>query len=78
MSQISPPKPGRYRHYKGAEYEVIDLATHSETGERLVLYRCLYGERSLWVRPLAMFQEQVRVDGKLVPRFAPLEGGKPA
>lgn len=62
--------PGRYRHYKGGEYEVIDLVRHSETEELLVLYRPLYGEMNLWVRPLTMFTESVEVAGKTVPRFA--------
>lgn len=62
--------PGRYRHYKGNEYEVIDLARHSETLEWLVVYRPLYGEGALWVRPYAMFLETVTVDGQSVPRFA--------
>jgi hypothetical protein len=62
--------PGTYRHYKGNLYEVIDVATHSETEERLVVYRALYGERGLWVRPLVMFTETVEVDGVAVPRFA--------
>ena len=61
--------PGKYRHYKGGEYEVIGVATHSETEEQLVVYRPLYGERGLWVRPLAMFCEEVDVDGQRVPRF---------
>ena len=64
--------PGTYRHYKGNLYEVVDVATHSETEERLVVYRALYGERGLWVRPLAMFTETVEVDGETVARFAPL------
>lgn len=64
---------GRYRHYKGGEYEVLDLVRHSETEEQLVLYRPLYGDQSLWVRPLAMFLESVEVDGQRVPRFALLE-----
>lgn len=64
------PQPGRYQHYKGPFYEVIGVATHSETEERLVVYRALYGEQGLWVRPLAMFCQQVEVDGRLVPRFA--------
>jgi hypothetical protein len=63
-------KPGRYRHYKGNEYEVIDTVRHSETEEEMVLYRALYGARGLWVRPLAMFTETVVVDGNAVPRFA--------
>ena len=62
--------PGRYRHYKGNEYEVIGVARHSETDERLVVYRPLYNDTGLWVRPLAMFLETVTVDGKAVPRFA--------
>ncbi len=61
--------PGRYRHYKGKEYEVIGVARHSETEEELVVYRCLYGDHSLWVRPLAMFVEPVAVEGEAVPRF---------
>ena len=63
-------KSGRYRHYKGRFYEVIDVARHSETEELLVIYRCLYGDYSLWVRPLAMFLETVTVNGKNLPRFA--------
>jgi hypothetical protein len=62
--------PGRYRHYKGNFYEVIGVARHSETGEKLVVYRCLYEDRSLWVRPLGMFIENVIVDGRKVPRFS--------
>lgn len=60
---------GRYRHYKGQFYQVIGVARHSETEEELVVYRTLYGERGLWVRPKAMFLEQVIVDGRAVPRF---------
>lgn len=62
-------EPGRYRHYKGNYYEVIGTARHSETDERLVVYRPLYGERGLWVRPEAMFEEEVVVGGKKVRRF---------
>ena len=65
---------GRYRHYKGNEYEVIGVARHSETEEELVGYRCLYGDHSLWVRPLAMFLEAVTVEGQPVPRFDRIEG----
>jgi len=61
--------PGRYRHYKGNFYEVIDIARHSETEEEMVVYRKQYGDHSLWVRPLGMFVEDVPVDGRLVPRF---------
>lgn len=62
-------KPGVYQHYKGPKYEVLDVVRHSETEEALVLYRPLYGERKLWVRPFAMFVESVVVDGAEVPRF---------
>lgn len=62
-------KPGRYRHYKGKDYQVIDVATHSETLETLVVYRPLYGEGALWVRPLSMFSEDVQVEGQSLPRF---------
>ena len=63
-------KAGLYRHYKGAQYQVIGTVRHSETEEELVLYRALYGEKGLWVRPLVMFTETVLVDGKQQPRFA--------
>ena len=63
---------GKYRHYKGNDYEVIGVATHSETREPMVVYRPLYGEMGLWVRPLAMFMEEVTVEGKTVPRFSKL------
>ena len=66
-------QPGRYRHYKGKLYEVIDVARHSETEEMMVVYRCLYGDYSLWVRPLEMFLEMAEVDGVKVPRFVPCE-----
>lgn len=62
-------KTGRYRHYKGGEYDVLGIATHSETEEQLVVYRPCYGERGLWVRPLGMFQEEVEVEGVVRPRF---------
>jgi len=62
--------PGRYRHHKGGEYELLGLVRHSETLEPLVLYRALYGRQGLWVRPHAMFFETVQVDGRLQPRFA--------
>ena len=67
-------QPGKYRHFKGGEYQVIDVARHSETGEDLVVYRPLYGEGKLWARPLDMFLGEVEVEGKLVPRFSRLEG----
>ena len=66
-------KPGIYHHYKGNDYEVIDIVRHSETEEELVLYRALYGECGLWVRPLEMFSETVEIDGKTIPRFAYLK-----
>lgn len=62
---------GIYRHYKGKQYQVLQVARHSETEERLVIYQALYGDYSLWARPLAMFLEQVTLaDGTKVPRFA--------
>jgi hypothetical protein len=66
-------RPGRYRHYKGQEYEVIGCARHSETEEELVVYRALYGDHGLWVRPVAMFVGQVQLDGQSVPRFSFLQ-----
>lgn len=65
--------PGRYRHYKGGEYEVFAVARHSETFEPLVFYRPLYNSTGWWVRPHAMFFGEVEVDGKRVPRFALIE-----
>lgn len=62
-------QPGRYRHYKGQEYEVLGVARHSETEEEYVVYRALYGARELWIRPAAMFLEPVIVDGHSYPRF---------
>lgn len=64
------PRPGRYRHYKGNDYLVLGVARHTETEEALVVYRALYGARGLWVRPAAMFNETVSVDGRTQPRFA--------
>ncbi|MGY4830384.1 DUF1653 domain-containing protein [Sphaerotilaceae bacterium SBD11-9] len=61
--------PGRYRHYKGGEYEVVGAARHSETLEPLVVYRPLYNQSGLWVRPHAMFFESVEIDGVRQPRF---------
>ena len=61
--------PGRYRHYKGMEYEVIGTVRHSETLEPMTLYRALYGEHGLWVRPAAIFLEEVVIDGIRQPRF---------
>lgn len=62
-------KTGIYRHYKGNLYQVLLTARHSETGEWLVVYRALYGDYGVWVRPLTMFCESVEIDGKTLPRF---------
>ena len=62
-------KTGIYRHYKGNEYEVIGVATHSESAEKLVVYRPLYGNFDLWVRPFSMFVENVKIEEEEVPRF---------
>jgi hypothetical protein len=62
-------QPGRYRHYKGHEYEVLGVARHSETEEKYVVYRACYGDCGLWIRPMAMFLETVMVDGRPCPRF---------
>jgi hypothetical protein len=73
MSDLAPlpaARCGRYRHYKGGEYEVVGVARHSETHEPLVVYRPLYNDSGLWVRPHAMFFEDVDVDGRRQPRFA--------
>ena len=73
-----PPLPtlptGRYQHYKQLDYEVIGVVRHSEKLEPLVLYKALYGEQGLWVRPFAMFTEEVVVDGIRKPRFQKLNG----
>jgi hypothetical protein len=62
-------QPGRYRHYKGHEYEVLGVARHSETEQEYVIYRALYGDGGLWVRPTEMFLETVLIDGHPCPRF---------
>ena len=62
-------KTGRWRHFKGMEYEVLGVATHSESGEPMVVYRALYGEGGLWVRPASMWNETVERDGQTFPRF---------
>lgn len=67
---MSAPVPGIYRHYKGSLYEVLGTAQHSESEEPLVVYRALYGDYGLWVRPLAMFTESVTKEGHAQPRFA--------
>jgi hypothetical protein len=68
-------KPGRYRHYKGKDYEVLGVARHSETEEEYVVYRQLYGAGGLWIRPLEMFLESVTIGETVVPRFRRLEEG---
>lgn len=62
-------KLGKYRHYKGKDYEVLGVAKHSETLEELVVYRALYGKHNLWVRPLKMFLEKIEIDGGKLSRF---------
>ena len=73
MPEHLPPlietPPGRYRHYKGGLYDVVGTARHSETLEPMTLYRALYGEGGLWVRPAAMFNEEVMIGGVRQPRF---------
>jgi hypothetical protein len=74
MSETLPPlietPPGLYRHYKGLLYEVVGTVRHSESLEPMTLYRALYGDKGLWVRPAAMFGEEVVIDGVAQPRFA--------
>ena len=70
MPPLIVTPPGLYRHYKGNLYQVMDTVRHSETLEPMTLYRALYGERGLWVRPAAMFNETVVIDGVEQPRFA--------
>ncbi|WP_284466638.1 DUF1653 domain-containing protein [Diaphorobacter nitroreducens] len=78
MNDELPPlvctPPGRYRHYKGGLYEVLGTVRHSETLEPMTLYRALYGEQGLWVRPAAVFNGTVVVDGREQPRFAACAG----
>ena len=73
MPEHLPPlietPPGLYRHYKGMQYEVVGTVRHSETLAPMTLYRALYGERGLWVRPAAMFNEELMIDGVRQPRF---------
>ena len=66
-------QPGKYRHFKGNEYEVLYLAKHSETLEPMVVYRALYGERGIWVRPASMWSETVERDGKTYTRFTKVD-----
>ena len=84
MSELAPEallplvatRPGRYRHYKGGLYEVVDTVRHSETLEPMTLYRALYGEQGLWVRPAAMFNEDIEINGVSQPRFRPISDEK--
>ncbi len=69
-------QPGRYRHFKGKEYEVLHLARHSETEEWMVVYRALYGDFGIWVRPVSMWLETVERDGKVMPRFRRIQEEK--
>ena len=66
--------PGKYRHYKGNEYEVITLATHSETLEPMVVYKALYGNGDIWVRPASMWNEEVTCNGVICRRFTYIGG----
>ena len=66
-------KPGKYRHFKGKEYQLIGIANHSETMEPMVVYRALYGQQGLWVRPVTMWSEHVERDGYSGPRFEYIE-----
>ena len=72
LSALPALQPGPYMHYKGLRYEVLGVVRHSETLEPLVLYRAEYGERGLWVRPFAMFTEDVEIEGVRQPRFRPV------
>jgi hypothetical protein len=74
LPALPPTRTGRFRHYKGGEYEVIGVARHSETLEPLVVYRPLYNDSGLWVRPHAMFFEEIEFEGRVQPRFAPMDG----
>ncbi len=73
LPELPPTPTGRYRHYKGGDYEVIGVARHSETLEPLVVYRPLYGAGDLWVRPHAMFFGVLEVDGRRVCRFSAVD-----
>lgn len=74
MNHNSQAYIGRYRHYKGNEYEVIGVGKHTETEEELVIYRALYEPYEIWIRPFDMFFETVNVDGRDIQRFEKLEG----
>jgi len=70
MSENPHFRPGKYKHFKGGEYELLFTAWHSETLEPMVVYQALYGEKQLWVRPAAMWEESVEFEGRMQPRFA--------
>ena len=74
---LTPTPPGLYRHYKGNLYEVLDTVRHSETLEPMTLYRALYGDKGMWVRPAAMFAETVVIDGVQQARFARVADNHP-
>lgn len=74
---MSELKPGVYRHFKGNLYELICVATHSETLEPMAVYRQLYGDGGVWVRPASMWDEPVTRGGVIVPRFAPADAQEP-
>lgn len=61
--------PGIYQHYKGNQYALLSIATHSETMEKMVVYQALYGKKEVWVRPLSMWEEEVEIGGEKMPRF---------
>jgi len=77
MPNPAYPAPGLYRHYKGALYRVLDCVRHSETEEVLVLYRALYGDFDLWVRPVTMFMETIERNGQVIARFDRLNDDTP-
>ena len=80
MNALPQLRPGRYRHFKGKEYQLLYVARHSETLEPMVVYQALYGERGIWVRPASMWNETVDRDGYHGPRFAfigPVESAEP-
>ena len=77
MSSSDQVPRGTYRHYKGQLYRLLDVVRHSETEEAMALYQPLYGDRGLWVRPLAMFLEEVEIDGRRVPRFQHIPDADP-
>ena len=81
MSETFPPLVqtpiGRYRHYKGMLYDVVDTVRHSESLEPMTLYRALYGEKGLWVRPAGMFNEDVMIGGLRQPRFTKVQDDTP-